>query len=447
MQGVPRSGPSAVPALLIGSLYALLAVTDLVLLRGSARVLLAGAAVLAAGCVLALLLRRPDRVTAWAAATIAVLTLAPHVGVAASRPLVVVMLALSAASAWGALMATGMRPQRREDAGDDVQDAEVAPQPVHVDAAGAPPVEPLEDAPEVATDPRTRLMEVAVRLVAGAVVSLVEPDGSGNLVISACTRPGLVGLTFAAGSTSATEHTYRTGRRLFLADPRSEPLVSPVHLNRTRAASMLWQPVRVTDVPCAVLVVGWAERVEDVPPHAVPAINLLAEEAAGFLAHESLLADLRHFESVDMLTGLDSRAAWDAQLGELMTSSRDSGQDLVVAIVDLDHFGAFNDTHGQAAGDAHLARFARAARATLRCDGLIARWGGEQFAVALTAVTPDAAHRVLDRVRLAVPDGRTCSIGFAVWDYREPCALLLGRADRGMQRAKEAGRNRICQAS
>ncbi len=148
-----------------------------------------------------------------------------------------------------------------------------------------------------------------------------------------------------------------------------------------------------------------------------------------------------------MLTGLDSRAAWDAQLDGLMAESRESGQSLVVAIVDLDHFRDFNEEHGHAAGDAHLARFARAARATLRCDGLIARWGGEEFAVALTAITPQAAALVLDRVRLAVPDGRTCSIGFAVWDHHETGVHLLSRADRGLHRAKAAGRNRICQAS
>lgn len=442
MPGAPRSGLPALsfaqaPAMLVAALYALLAGIDIILLEGVARVVLSAAAVCAAGAVLALHRRPVDRLTAWSTAAVAVLTLALHVGVAPSRPLMVVMLALAAVSAWDALVATGVRVQRLREPGREARDVppELAPQQIPVAEAPVPP------------NPRIHLMETAQRLVDGAVVGLVEPDGGGNLVISACTRAGLVGLTFPAGSTSATEHTYRTGSRLFLADPHLEPLVSPMHLARSRAASVLWEPVLVSQVPCAVLVFGWSERVEEVPERAAAVIKLLSTEASEFLAHESLVADLQQFASTDVLTGLDSRAAWDAQLEELIASSRQSGESLVVAMVDLDHFRSFNHTHGHAAGDAHLARFARAARATLRCDGLIARWGGEEFTVALTAITPQAAHRVLDRVRLAVPDGRTCSIGFAIWDGQESSVLLLSRADRGMHRAKEAGRNRICQAS
>ena len=289
-------------------------------------------------------------------------------------------------------------------------------------------------------------MGLAETLVEGAVVSLVEPDGHGDLVISACTRPSMVGYSFAAESTSATERTYRTGRRLFAADPHLDPLVDPEHVERTDAASMLWEPVRIADVPCAVLVVAWSERLVEVPQSTVYAINLLAEKAAGFLAEESLLREIAVFTSTDVLTGLHSRAEWDSRLVDLMATSAECEESLVVAIIDLDHFHAFNVTHGQAAGDAHLARFARAARARLRYDGLIARWGGEEFSVALTAVTPEAAHGALERVRLAVPDGRTCSIGFAVWDHRESGDQLLARADRGLHLAKDAGRNRTCQA-
>jgi diguanylate cyclase (GGDEF)-like protein len=289
-------------------------------------------------------------------------------------------------------------------------------------------------------------MRYAAELVDDAMVSLVEPDGHGSLVVTACTEPNLVGFSFAPDSTSATERTYRTGHRLFLPNPRRAPLVDPAHVERTRAASMLWEPVRLGDVPCAVLVLAWPEHQDELPPTALPAVERLSEVAAGFLAQESLLADLEVFASTDVLTGLDSRAAWDTRLADLMLSSSENEQSLAVAIIDLDHFRLFNQTHGQAAGDAHLARFASAAKATLRCDGLIARWGGEEFSVALTAVTPEAAHGALERVRLAVPDGRTCSIGFAVWDHRESGDQLLARADRGLHLAKDAGRNRTCQA-
>jgi diguanylate cyclase (GGDEF)-like protein len=448
LAGRPTSVVDRRPPALVAALYLALAVSDLALVGTRLSLLLAGAAVGAAVLVLALHRWLRGRPAPPATAVVAVPTLAAHVAAAPSRPLVVVLMLLAAASAWAAVAASGMERTVAPAPGPVTDPGQPTPASVEDGPAGTVPAEEPEAEPaKEEPDVREHLMQVAAQLVDGALVSLVEPDGSGALVVSAATEPGLVGLTFEAGSTSAVEHTYRTGRRLFLPDPRQDPLVSPTHLHRTRAASMLWQPVRVSDVPCAVLVVAWPERVPEVPQPTAHAINLLAEEAAGFLAHESMLADLDHFESTDVLTGLDSRAAWDAQLDVLMADSRESGQSLVVAIVDLDHFRDFNGTHGHAAGDAHLARFARAARATLRCDGLIARWGGEEFAVALTAITPQAAARVLDRVRLAVPDGRTCSIGFAVWDHHETGVHLLSRADRGLHRAKAAGRNRICQAS
>jgi diguanylate cyclase (GGDEF)-like protein len=428
------------PAMLAASLYAVLAGLDVLLLDGPAAFALAAAAVAGAGAVLGLLHRAPVLLAAWLSASVAVVVLAAHVATTASRPITTVLLALAAATAWVAVAALHLPPWQPDPPPAPAQPRRETPEPDASIAEDVPEPEKLDD------DPRSRLMRYAAELVDDAMVSLVEPDGHGSLVVTACTEPNLVGFSFAPDSTSATERTYRTGHRLFLPNPRRAPLVDPAHVERTRAASMLWEPVRLGDVPCAVLVLAWPEHQDELPPTALPAVERLSEVAAGFLAQESLLADLEVFASTDVLTGLDSRAAWDTRLADLMLSSSENEQSLAVAIIDLDHFRLFNQTHGQAAGDAHLARFASAAKATLRCDGLIARWGGEEFSVALTAVTPEAAHGALERVRLAVPDGRTCSIGFAVWDHRESGDQLLARADRGLHLAKDAGRNRTCQA-
>jgi diguanylate cyclase (GGDEF)-like protein len=437
--------PSArLPATLAAWLYVLLAGLDVLLLDGPATFALATAAVGGAGAVLGLLHRAPPMPAAWLTASIAVVVLAAHVATTASRPITVVLLALAAATAWAAVAALHVPPWQPEP-------PMLTPRPVPVVVEDVEPVASDEaDVPEpeaLADDPRSRLMRFAAELIDDAMVSLVEPDGHGSLVVTACTESHLVGFSFPPDSTSATERTYRTGERLFLPEPRGVPLVDPAHVERTRAASMLWEPVRVSDIPCAVLVVAWPDRQYQVPPAAIAAVERLAEVAAAFIAQESLLADLEVFSSTDVLTGLDSRTAWDTRLAALMASSSENEQSLAVAIIDLDHFRLFNQTYGQAAGDAHLARFASAARATLRCDGLIARWGDEEFSVALTAVTPEAAHGAFERVRLAVPDGRTCSIGFAIWDHLESGAQLLARADRGLHLAKDAGRNRTCQAN
>jgi diguanylate cyclase (GGDEF)-like protein len=142
----------------------------------------------------------------------------------------------------------------------------------------------------------------------------------------------------------------------------------------------------------------------------------------------------------DPLTGLGNRRAWDAQLGAILSSRQT--RPLTVCILDLDHFKAYNDDLGHSAGDALLVQVARAWPRELRPHDVLVRLGGEEFALALPGSDTDAAQAVVERLRLRIPDGQTCSAGLARYEPGDTAESLLQRADEALYAAKRSGRNR-----
>jgi len=162
---------------------------------------------------------------------------------------------------------------------------------------------------------------------------------------------------------------------------------------------------------------------------------LLAQ--VGALYHE-----VGRLARTDALTGVANRRAWDDELPLELARSARSDQALCVALLDLDHFKAYNDRHGHQAGDRLLKAVAAAWQGRLRKTDLLARYGGEEFAVLLPDCGLDSAMEIAERLRTAPPEC-TCSIGVAAWDRREAATELVARA---LYAAKEGGRDRSCAA-
>jgi diguanylate cyclase (GGDEF)-like protein len=117
------------------------------------------------------------------------------------------------------------------------------------------------------------------------------------------------------------------------------------------------------------------------------------------------------------------------------------GTSLCVAIIDLDHFKAYNDRYGHQAGDRVLKEAVGAWRTQVRSIDLLARYGGEEFVLLLPTCALSDAIQIVERLRAATPLV-TCSIGMASWDFQESSDELVGRADRALYAAKADGRNR-----
>jgi diguanylate cyclase (GGDEF)-like protein len=151
----------------------------------------------------------------------------------------------------------------------------------------------------------------------------------------------------------------------------------------------------------------------------------------------------------DALTGVANRRTWDHELSRACLSAREQHRRLAVAILDIDHFKAFNDTHGHQAGDDLLRAAATAWSAALPPGGFLARYGGEEFAVLLPDHGVFEAHAVITALRLRTPCGQSFSAGVVERRLREPAvpADLVAAADEALYRAKRGGRNRVVMAT
>ncbi len=295
----------------------------------------------------------------------------------------------------------------------------------------------------VGDDVRHELVHAARELADAQDVHLIEPSDAETLTVVRSTSARLSGFVFDRDPARwATARAWEGGVRQVVADTASPPFpLQPETLERTRAGALLWEPVFHRDRQVAFLVVSWG-RAQPAVQDQLGLVELLAAEAGTLLELDDTKRRLDTLARTDPLTGLPNRRAWDRTLDvELSRSGRD-GRPLVVAIVDLDHFKRFNDAYGHHAGDVLLCEFARVAREGLRHIDVMARWGGEEFVVALPDCTLEAAAEALERVRAAVPGQETCSIGYARWNGRETGLALVGRADRALYRAKDTGRDK-----
>jgi diguanylate cyclase (GGDEF)-like protein/PAS domain S-box-containing protein len=172
----------------------------------------------------------------------------------------------------------------------------------------------------------------------------------------------------------------------------------------------------------------------------------VTERKAIQVEREALIDEVQMLARSDALTGLPNRRALDDQLPRDMARSLRAESPLCLAIIDIDHFKLYNDTHGHLAGDAVLRDCASAWDAALRGEDTILRFGGEEFLVVLPNCGPLDAVDIVERLRAATPEEQTCSAGLALWRPGESVDELVARADIALYAAKEAGRDRLMSA-
>jgi diguanylate cyclase (GGDEF)-like protein/PAS domain S-box-containing protein len=285
----------------------------------------------------------------------------------------------------------------------------------------------------------------AAKEIAGASAAILfEPDPSGAGLISTAA----VGVRASGesrpfvGRISGAVKTFVANEPMFLSDLESDASVAKGVLRGAGAVSAYWVPVRRGDTALGVIAVGWPEPLAEVPSRVARVMELVAAEAAVAIERAALLDRLGRMARTDDLTGLPNRRAWDSEISREIARARRQGSAVTVAMVDLDHFKTYNDANGHLAGDRLLKEAAGSWRSVLRETDLIARYGGEEFAIALPGCGEEEAQRLIERLRAVTPGDESCSAGIASWDGSEHAEQLLGRADRALYEAKQAGRNR-----
>jgi diguanylate cyclase len=161
---------------------------------------------------------------------------------------------------------------------------------------------------------------------------------------------------------------------------------------------------------------------------------------------------LRALATTDFLTNACNRREFVKRAELEMQRSVRHNNALAVLMLDVDHFKAINDNHGHAGGDAVLVGLAKVIGGKLRSSDLLARIGGEEFAILLPDTTLDGATALAERIRLAVQeleiahkDGTIrCTVSIGVTQrspHEDQFEKVLANADSALYRAKESGRN------
>lgn len=155
----------------------------------------------------------------------------------------------------------------------------------------------------------------------------------------------------------------------------------------------------------------------------------------------------------DSLTGLLNHSAILDRLRAELARAERGGSPLAVAMLDLDHFKAVNDTHGHAAGDRVLRALSRMLQQRLRKTDMVGRYGGEEFALVLPGASADVALRILDDIRRSFRElefsfgGATArctfSAGVAAFPGHQQVERLVSAADEALYAAKREGRDRV----
>jgi diguanylate cyclase (GGDEF)-like protein len=153
--------------------------------------------------------------------------------------------------------------------------------------------------------------------------------------------------------------------------------------------------------------------------------------------------------ATDPLTGLANHRTFHERLADEMSRSRRYGHVIAVAMIDIDNFKTVNDTWGHQAGDELLSTAGRRIASVMRADALVARVGGDEFAVLLPESDREFARIAAERARQAIAelmfeDGLTISVSIGVCDSAQASSpdQLIERADLALYAAKSAGRNR-----
>jgi diguanylate cyclase (GGDEF)-like protein len=180
------------------------------------------------------------------------------------------------------------------------------------------------------------------------------------------------------------------------------------------------------------------------------AVQQVAADLAPRLAAALAVRDAEAKAVTDPLTGLPNRRALEQELARPRTEA----QPVALLYVDLDHFKRINDKLGHPAGDAALRHVTRLLQAAVRDVDLVARVGGEEFAVWLPGASLEKGVEIAGRIRQAVeqsqwfwlgtPRALACSIGVAAYPGMvHDVANLPSVADAALYRAKHGGRNRV----
>ncbi len=155
------------------------------------------------------------------------------------------------------------------------------------------------------------------------------------------------------------------------------------------------------------------------------------------LATGKLIQRLSLTSHIDFLTGL-----WNKRYFHVRLDASQKSRQLCIALLDIDDFKKINDIYGHVKGDVLLSEVANVLQGNTRSSDIVARWGGDEFAIILLNTSPSIAYEVVERIRGKVEAtfypsyGLTISVGLAPLEPGQNFKELLIKADQALYKAK-----------
>ncbi len=153
----------------------------------------------------------------------------------------------------------------------------------------------------------------------------------------------------------------------------------------------------------------------------------------------------------DALTSVFNRSKFNDVFDLEVKTAIADGHSLCFAIMDIDFFKKVNDNYGHIIGDETLVTFANTIQNKVREIDTFARWGGEEFVLALPGSDIETAFKIVDELRICIENtvfkvigSITCSTGLTQLKPIDNIDAILIRADEALYDAKESGRNKVC---
>lgn len=171
-------------------------------------------------------------------------------------------------------------------------------------------------------------------------------------------------------------------------------------------------------------------------------------------AHNRLVAELQMLASRDPLSGLLNRRSFFERGEALRAKSAETGEPLSLLMIDIDNFKSINDNYGHLAGDEAIRRIAKTIEGQIMGTGILARIGGEEFAIFASGLDLDELAKHAEGIREASADAQICVNGtrFSVTvsigaifnpDFETGIDRMMQRADDALYQSKQSGRNKV----
>ncbi|PYQ50667.1 MAG: hypothetical protein DMF78_15040 [Acidobacteria bacterium] len=243
----------------------------------------------------------------------------------------------------------------------------------------------------------------------------------------------------------------RGGPVLFQAEGAPPPaMLNPFD----QAASLLVVPMVARDQLLGAACLVSLRRFDHFDGPLIEFLGDVSQQLALGVENARLFAALSQMASTDELTQLANRRRFTEALRRELGRARRTGLPLSLVLVDVDHLKKVNDTFGHPAGDAAIRHVAAALREGRRDTDVVARFGGEEFALLLPGTDHLGAVKAAERVRTRLSSSVveavgqvTASMGVATWPQDGATEeRLVWVSDQRLYAAKEAGRNKVCSA-